>query len=251
MSKPTRLFSKLLGTAALGALFALSACENNRASIFVRGVIAPDVDTTTGSCTFDSETDSFLLGGLVDVGLTNGFTVDLSVANQMIARANRDRLSAEVNRVTISRAEVRISSATALRRSRFSTLVTGLVGPSSDGTTPGLGVVSVNVLEPDVAEGLLGELQASGGSAELIAYVKLFGETLGGNDVETDFFQYPFTACAGCLVRFPAPEDGVIDCDSSTGVTNVPCRVGQNVPVLCPLCKGNPYCDPAGLNEAP
>lgn len=250
MSNPTRLVSKLLGTAALGGLLALSACETNRTSLFIRGVISPDVDTATGACTFDAQTDAYLLSGTVDVGLTSGFTLDLAVANQMLARANRLQVAAEVNRVTISRAEVRISSATALRRDRFSTLVTGIVNPG-DGTNPGVGVVSVNVLQPDVADGLLTELQASGGTADLVAYVKLFGETLGGNDIETDFFQYPFTACAGCLVRFPAPEDGVVNCESTSGITAVPCRVGQNVPVLCPLCKGNPYCDPAVLNEAP
>lgn len=243
MSKPTRLLPKLLGFVALGALFALSACETNRSSLFIRGVIPGEVDSASGACSFDAATDAHLLGGTVDVGLTNGFTLDLAVASQLIARASRTSTTAEVNRITISRAEVRITSSTALRKSRFSTLVTGIVDPSSDGAQPGLGVVSVNVLEPEVAEELLGQL-AEGGTAELVAYVKVFGETLGGNDVESDFFQYPFTACAGCLVRFPEPEDGVINCQSADSASAPPCRIGQNNPALCSYCYPNPYCIP-------
>lgn len=243
MPIPTRYLSKLLGSVALVGLLALSACETNRTSLFIRGVIPAEVDTATGGCSFDSSTDSFLLGGTVDVGLTSGFTIDLAVANQMIARADRSRLSAEVNRVVINRAEVRLTSATALRKARFSTLVTGIVDPSSDGTTPGLGVVSVNVLEPDVAAQLLEELPR-GATTELVAYVKVFGETLGGNDIESDFFQYPFTACAGCLVSFPPKVDGVVDCSSVGSATSTACRIGQNSPVPCALCSTNEYCIP-------
>ena len=242
MPKPTRILPKLLGSAALVGLLALSACETNRTSLFIRGVLPAEVDTATGGCTFDAAGDAFLLGGTVDVGLSTGFTLDLAVANQMISRADQSRLSAETNRVTISRAEVRLTSATALRKSRFSTLIAGIVDPSADGAQPGLGVVSVNVLEPEVAAQLLEELK-DGGTTDLVAYVKLFGETLGGNDVETDFFQYPFTACAGCLVAFPPRVDGIIDC-SSTSATNSACRLGQNAVVPCALCSQNEYCIP-------
>ena len=242
MPKTTRILPKLLGSAALVGLLALSACETNRTSLFVRGVLPGELDTATGGCTFDPTVDSFLLGGTVDVGLTTGLTLDLAVANQMIARADQSRLSAESNRVTINRAEVRVTSATAQRRARFSTLVTGIVDPSGDGTQPGLGVVSINVLEPELAEQLLQELKL-GGTADLVAYVKLFGETLGGNDVETDFFQYPFTACAGCLVAFPR-VDGVIDCSSTSTTTTSVCRPGQNVAISCSLCPQNDYCIP-------
>lgn len=241
MLKPTRPVSKLLGTVSLAALVALAACEDNRGSLFVRGVVPAAVDTTTGGCTIDPASDSLLSGGTVDVGLTTGYTLDLSVASQLIARADRSDTQAEVNRVTISRAEVRISSSKALRRSRFSSLVSGIIDPSSDGSTPGLGYVSVNVIEPDLAAELAEQLQ-DGSTTELVAYIKLFGETLGGNDVESGFFQYPFSACFGCLVTFPV-KDGVVDCSTAATTTGT-CRIGQNAPVPCSACSNNPVCRP-------
>lgn len=242
MPKPTRLPSKLLGSVSLVALLALAACEDNRASIFVRGVVPAEVDSTTGGCTIDGASDSMLTGGIVDVGLSSGFTLDLSIANQLIARADRSRLTAEVNRVTVNRAEVRISSSKAVRKDRFSTLVFGLVDPSADGAAPGLGSVSVNVMQPELATELASQLK-KGETTELVAYVKVFGETLGGNDVETDYFQFPFTACLGCLVFFP-DKDGVPDCSSSATDTATTCRVGQNAAVPCSACRENPLCQP-------
>jgi hypothetical protein len=241
MPKPTRTVSKLLGTLSFAVLIALAACEDNRGSIFIRGVVPAEVDATTGGCTIDPASDTLLSGGTVDVGLTTGYTLDLSVANQMIARADRSTLSAEVNRVTFNRAEIRISSSTAIRKSRFSSLVSGIVDPSTDGSTPGLGYVSVNVVEPDLAADLFGSMQ-KGDTTELVAYVKLFGESLGGNDVETDFFQYPFTACVGCLVTFPV-KDGVVDCETADTTTGT-CRIGQNGAVGCSSCRSNPICQP-------
>ena len=241
MPKPLRLASKLIGSVSLVALLALVACEDNRASLFVRGVVPAAVDSTTGGCTIDGASDTLLSGGTVDVGLTNGYTLDLSIGNQLIARADRSRLSAEVNRVTLNRAEVRISTSKAIRKDRFSSLIYGIVDPSSDGSTPGLGSVSVNVIEPDLATDLAGQLQ-KGETTELVAYVKIFGETLGGNDIETDFFQYPFTACVGCLVTFPE-KDGVVDC-STAATTATTCRLGQNASVPCSACAQNPVCKP-------
>lgn len=240
MQKPTRHVSRLLGSHSFAALFALAACEENRSSLFIRGVVPAEVDTASGGCSVDGSSDTLLQGGTVDVGLTTGYTLDLSVASQLISRADRSDTTAEVNRVTINRAEIRISSSTAIRRSRFSTLVTGIIDPSSDGATPGLGSVSVNVLEPELASELAEQLQ-DGSTAELVAYVKLFGETLGGNDIETGFFQYPFTACYGCLVFFPQ-TDGVSDC--STAPTTASCRIGQNAAVPCSACRNNPVCEP-------
>lgn len=241
MTKPTRLPSKLFGSVSLVAVLALAACEDSRASLFVRGVVAAQVDSTTGGCSVDGTSDALLSGGTVDVGLTNGFTLDLSIANQLIARADRSRLTAELNRVTLNRAEVRISTSKAIRKDRFSSLVYGLVNPSTDGTTPGLGAVSVNVIEPELALELAGQLK-KGETTELVAYVKVFGETLGGNDIETDYFQYPFTACLGCLVFFPK-KDGVADC-STAATTASTCRIGQNGAVPCSACQSNPICQP-------
>jgi hypothetical protein len=243
MLKTTRPASKLLGSVALAAMLSLAACEDNRTSLFIRGVIPAEVDTTTGGCSIDGASDTLLTGGIVDVGLTTGYTLDLSVANQLLARANRSSTTAEVNRVTLNRAEIRISSSTAVRRSRFSSIVSGIVDPSADGSTPGLGFVSVNVVEPDLATELFEQLGGTPGqTAELVAYVKLFGETLGGNDIETDFFQYPFTACVGCLVFFPV-ADGVPDC-SATDTAPTTCRIGQNASVPCSRCQANPLCQP-------
>ncbi len=240
MLKPTRLVSKFIGSVSLAALLALAACEDNRTSLFVRGVVPAEVDTASGGCTIDGASDTLLSGGTVDVGLTTGYILDLSVASQLLARADRTNTTAEVNRVTFDRAEIRISSSTAIRRSRFSSLVTGIVDPSVDGATPGLGYVSVNVIDPELAAELAGQLK-DGATAELVAYVKLFGETLGGNNVETGFFQYPFTACFGCLVFFPQ-KDGVADC--STAPTTASCRIGQNASVPCSACRTNPVCQP-------
>ena len=67
-----------------------------------------------------------------------------------------------------------------------------------------------------------GTLQALAGSGEqtLVSRIRLFGESLGGNDVETGLFDFPINVCTGCL----ACSDP-IECDDEPPPA---CIIGQH-----------------------
>lgn len=230
-----------IGALLFASAIVLSACADNRKSVYIRGVVPAEASGAGGGCNIDATSDELLLGGVLDPGIAGGYTLDLSIANQMVARANAQTFTAETNRVNFQRAEVRIATANAVRLDRFSVLLTGSVPPAS-GTTPGIGVISLNVVQSELLE----QLRDQGGDTDIVAFVKLFGETLGGREVETDFFQFPITVTApGGLVSFPAPEDGVVDCQKQSASDQGSCRIGQNGLVPCARCFPNPFCTPS------
>src|SRR5262249_39661962 len=81
-----------------------------------------------------------------------------------------------------------------------------------------------------------------------IAYVKVYGQTLGGVSVETNEIQFPIYVCHGCLVSIPSGAATTNYCAGGTtsASTNVkvPCVQGWDQVVDCSLCYPNPVCDP-------
>ena len=74
------------------------------------------------------------------------------------------------------------------------------------------------------------------------SYVRFFGQTLGGESVETNEFGFPVNVCRGCLVAFPRaemdpnlpePNCGLAGAASSSSSTSVPCVIGQDLTVDC------------------
>jgi hypothetical protein len=69
-----------------------------------------------------------------------------------------------------------------------------------------------------------------------IAEVKVFGKTLGGQDVESGTFKFPISVCNGCLIRYPANLMSSTGCTASKDEETLPCFLGQDDPINCSIC---------------
>jgi hypothetical protein len=122
--------------------------------------------------------------------------------------------------------------------------VSGFVSPGG-----GLTVTPVEIIDASMAARLgqklpMRDVDNPFPGAGLIAKVELRGKTADGTEVSTNELQFPITICRGCLLQFPAEADDTsdfspgLDCnDVSKDVSSRPCRLGQDEPVDCRLCK--------------
>jgi hypothetical protein len=269
-----RIWGQLLAAMATlgvaGALVAACGLPHNDESVFIRNVIAPPQVQVGAMCTYTADpTLPQLFSGQLDVALSPNYRAILIVGNQMVAQANPNQLVAESNRVNIQGAVVRITDASeTVQVANYSKLGSGFIDPAT-GTTPGYGLVSVEMIDSATATAAIGANSALGEQAlalgsttvhRRIAHVKLFGATLGNQSVESSEFVFPIDICHGCLITFPqgsqndqeAAATGKPNCDgplssSSSGAQTIiqPCVLGQDQPVDCRLCV------PAGQGPSP
>lgn len=215
---------------------AASGCADNKSALFIRGVEV----VTSPSCEAKAEpTAATWGGGLMDVALTNHYWAALIVGNQLTERGSRSQVRTETSRVTIRGAVINIvDPATGKSRLKFTTDATGFVDPAS-GTTPGYGVVWAKIIP-----GSLG----LGPNQNVTVKVHVFGDTLGGREIESTDLTYPVSTCNGCLVSFPSdaydPANPSAGCTGDPGSATEPCFIGQDQPVDCRLCTQNPACTP-------
>lgn len=211
-------------------VLATASCADNDSSLFIKGAMAP-----TGECIFEAEGDAALaLTGIMDVAYASTYTLPLLVGNQLIARGDADKLRTETARVVIRGAVVNVLSADgAATFASFSTNAGGFVDPAS-GSDPGWGVSFVNAISNDLANQLRGEL-ALFESQELNVSVYVYGDTLGGDEVESSTLTFPLFVCNGCLVDCSSADDNG-NCDNfpPEGL-ELSCFPGQDLPLPCQL----------------
>jgi hypothetical protein len=192
---PLRLLSTGLALAA-GSLATASGCADNESSLFIVGVLLSE----GGNCIFEAEPDSAILGsGTLDVAIARTYAMPLLVGNQLVARGDSDKLRTETARISLRGAVVTVLRAdgnTTLQS--FSTNATGFVNPAT-GSTPGWGITLVNAIPSSLGRSLFDQLPR-GDSMELNVTVSVFGDTLGGDEIESSTITFPLFVCNGCLV---------------------------------------------------
>jgi hypothetical protein len=239
----------LFGALLLATMSA--GCTEETTGFYIQGNVVIDPP----ECLARPESSStILLSGLLDVGLKRDYQAILLVGSQLAPRGDKTNLRTETMVATITGAEVRLyDDVGALANDPFTVPATGVIPPdSSDG--PGFGVISATLIPASFGTDLL---TGSGGQQALglgeirtfVAEVIVFGETIGGLDVESAKFSYVIRACEGCIVDFPADAivvdpAGVPSCGPAEPPDLAPCRVGQDEAVDCRMCAGtgNPYC---------
>jgi hypothetical protein len=216
-------------TAALVAAGAIG-CADNESSLFVRQVQA----MTAPECRVTADpTAPFMPYGVLDlaVGGDNGYQAALLVGNQLVQRGSTDTIRTETARVTLRGAIIRVLDNTGAEViPSFTVDGSGFVDPGTQGS-PGFGLLGTTLIPPGVA--------GYGPPPWVTVWVKVFGRTLGGKDIESNELTYPINICSGCLVSFPAKA-----VDSNTGACTLvsaqdytlPCIVGQDSPVPCTYC---------------
>lgn len=210
-----------------------AGCADNNSAVFIRGVLAVQAP----ECAAKADPSSALqLGGVLDLAFRTNYQAALLVGNQLVAQGSRDQVRTETSRVVIKGAVVTVKDAAGNTLKSYTVDATGFVDPAS-GTEPGYGVVQVELI-PD-------SLQLSA-NTRVTADVQVFGDTLGGKSITSADLLFPISVCNGCLVSFPAAALDPTQPGKCVGDTTatLPCYPGQDDPIDCRLCTGNPACVP-------
>lgn len=234
-------FGKLAATCGITALLAASlpGCAENESSLFIEGVLSID-DT---ECLLQpNPSGPFLLSGTLDTALRSSYAAPLVVGNQLTERGSRNQLRTETSRIRMEGAEVTLEDANGGVVAEFTTLGSGFAHPAA-GTDPGYGGFFADLIPPG----------APVGEGQYVAEVKVFGTTLGGQEIESAALRFPIEVCYGCLISYPpAAYDSSLDpgapylcaqsaqtalSEDALGAVN--CFPGQDRPISCIYCSAS------------
>jgi hypothetical protein len=229
-----------VGIACLGAT-ALPSCATNDSMMFILGVYA----RKQGQCAPKPEADApIFANGVLDRTFASEYTAALLVGNQITERGSREQLRTETSRVVLKGAEVNLEDLQGNSlHPAFSSTATGFVDASS-GTDPSLSIMYASLIPASVAVTLP--------VGTVLAKVRVFGDTLGGEEVESSELGFPIEICDGCLISYPAgardlTADGSdyvckqgtdTEMDASSSELELPCTVGVDIPSPCTVCSG-------------
>jgi hypothetical protein len=230
----------ILATGLVGVVVA-PGCSEVDSMLFIRQVLA----TKPPDCTVRAGVDSLsYTSGAFDASLKSEYTAQLLVGNQLVARGSSDLVRTESNKVALKSAEVTVLDANDAQLDSFSVPVTGFVD-EAQGSEASFGLASVTLVSSRAARLALGlsstptaeQLAKAMTPKRVVTRVRVFGQTLGGSDVQSNEFQFIVFVCRGCLVSYPAgvdpdPTDDKLEC-TGTGLTDVDptsvcCSPGQD-----------------------
>ncbi|MGO9839081.1 MAG: hypothetical protein ACLP1X_33275 [Polyangiaceae bacterium] len=246
-------------TVLAGGASMTSACVHDDSTIFVFDVLAPQEVSNGQLCTYNSDTtQNYLSSGTADIDFIDGYVPTYLVGNQMVPQENPSTPQDETSYVTIQGAIVRITDSAGNQLTTFTRLTSGPIPPLS-GTTPSFTPISVLTIDHATLDSAtVTSVVTNGGIARLVTYVRFFGQTTGGDSVESGEFEFPVDVCKGCLIAFapqdisqdyPAPNCAGAIASSTTGsvaTLPIPCTPGQDIPIDCSQCQSIPDCSPNG-----
>ena len=244
----------VVGTAAALAFIVAPACVDNDQSIFIRDALYPATTRTNNACIYSNDaTQAALFLGVLDVAVRDNYSATLLVGNQMIARADSTEPRSESNKAHINGAVVRVTDANGNFISTFTSPSQGFVD-QAEGDQATYGPIEVVALDAPTTFKLRAGMQVN--DAKLVlANIKVFGESLGGVDLESGEYQLPIRVCNGCLLSFAGYDDATvqgIDCNlaatastTTTASTVLPCSPGQDEATFCNECLGHQVPDQA------
>jgi hypothetical protein len=238
---------------ATGALAVVtSACVHDDSSFFVQAAIYPQPQGS-GTCTYTANpSQNFISHGTLDVAFARQYRAVFLLANQLVAQSNPNQVQTETANINVQGAIVRDTDAAGNQLDKFTSLTSGTVYAAVGGT-PGYSAIDATVVSPTAAG-------AAGNGKTVVAYIKFYGHTLGGQYIESNEFEYPVDICNGCLIQFSAADintcyqnipncegavgDGGTASTSTGGSQAVPCHLGQDTLIDCSQCLLYPACRP-------
>ena len=191
---------------------ALPSCATNDNIMFIAGVGY----AKSGACTVKPDLETAMLSkGAMDRLLASEYTAILVVGNQVMERGSRERVRAETSQVSIKGAEVTIETPQGAEVvPAFSSISTGFLD-ASDGTDAAVATVAATLIPASIAPLLP--------RGTVVVKVRVFGTTLGGEEVESSELSFPIEICDGCLVRFEAA-----DRDLAASSTEYQCKLATD-----------------------
>jgi hypothetical protein len=229
------------GLLALVASLMSAGCVDNDSSLYIAGVF----DLSQSNCIAEPDGESVILAnGVIDLMFARSYTAALLVGSQLTPRGSRENLRTETSRLAVEGVHVTLYGTDGGETS-FDTAANGIIHPAS-GTDPGIASVFAQLIRPedvgaDPANRVYGVLGPPG---QAIARVRVYGTTLGGQQVESGDFDFTIHVCRGCLVTYPAnAKDPAVsmpylcspDSDAASESTDI-CFLGQDNPVPCTAC---------------
>lgn len=218
------------GATLLAALAGFAGCTEEDTGLFIVGNLfreAPDCSVTADA------SSARLSVGILDVALAREYGASLLVGNQLTPRGDKASLRTETTVVTITGAEVLLLNDTGETDAEFTVPASGVISP--DGSDdPGFGLVLATLI-PATSGQALAEQVGPGQERTRVAQVKVFGETIGGVEVESSEFTYVIRVCNGCLIDFPAEArdvNGLCTVPTDQEI-EVPCVRGNDVSIDC------------------
>jgi hypothetical protein len=241
-----RFWGHALSTAvlAVAAGAAFPACAHDDSTLYINGVLAPPVAAQLGSpCIYTPSPTALMLSrGTVDATLTDSYTPQFLLGSQMKSQAQPDRVRAETGRIALQGALVRvIDPADGSVWMDATVLSTGLIEPAQGAVSSYLDIGATIMDKNAIAHFDPG---ADAAPAKLaLAYVKFFGQSLGGTSIESEEFQFPINVCHRCLVYFPTEPTAADLFSYCSGAKTLngnitSCVLGQDQATDCQLCFG-------------
>lgn len=217
---------------AAAALASTPSCADNHESIFIYGVVA----LTAPDCTAKGDSGSKLLAyGEMELLLTDTYGNFLLVGNQLISRGSPSNLRAEPNRVQVTGADVQLTGIDGTDFGFYSVPANGLVSPTVS-ADPNYAPVFVQIIPPAIGKALRAKLKPTATNATpsltVLADIKVYGQTLGLNDVETGAFTFTINVTnGGTIFQTYDKVTGTLNCKVlPTDITFTPsCFPGQDV----------------------
>jgi hypothetical protein len=226
----------LLGAMFVGASVA-PGCVTQNSELFIRGVAY----TPPGQCVIKAEGDTSVLSqGLLDLSFGTSYQGFMVWGNQMVARGSNDLVRTENNRVALTSADVSVQLTDGSEINAFSIPASGFADPTTGGL-PGYGFVAVPLVDYKT-----GVKAYNAGKRTVVSKVRIFGQTLGGSDVQSNEFTYVISLCNGCTISFSAANQDntqpgpncllAAQATTTASSTTQPCILGQDFPVNCADC---------------
>jgi hypothetical protein len=239
------LLRKALGCPmALALVLAGVGCTDEESGLFIQGNMA----LTPPNCEARAEGSSpLLISGVLDVGLKLDYEATLLVGSQLTPRTDKVNLRTETMIAVVTGAEVHLFTDTGEEQTAFTVPASGVIRPDPS-DDPGFGVISATLIPQQTGSDLSDEMQR-GEVRTRVAEVKVFGQTVGGLDVESAALRYVIRVCKGCLVAFPpAALSATGQCNKQQDQNpQLPCQFGQDAVVDCRSCAANnEICQTAG-----
>jgi len=248
-----RLLRPLLATLVVGAAAGALAtgCVDNDSTLFIMGALAGKPP----QCEFRNEPNNlFLPSGVLDLAFSTEYKAVLLVGNQYSPRGKKDQLRTETTMVNLRGAEVVLTTDRGEPVGGAFSVVGSGFADSAIGEDPGWGLFSATLIPGSTGDGLKRALEAGGAdpsaiaaadpSQTIVATVRVFGDTTGGQEIESGEFTFPIRVCYGCLIVFTVVDAATGRCVPTTEEVAIGgCFPGQDAIIDCRACAATePIC---------
>jgi hypothetical protein len=233
------------GTVTVAAGISASGCVDNNQTLFINGVLA----LVPPQCVYEADpTEPILFQGTLDVSFKTSYMAGILVGNQYTPRGNKQNLKAESTRLTLRGAEITLTDSLGAQVQcagnagcgSFTVYGTGFVD-TNRAEEPAWGFFGAELIPQSVGKFIADAMLAQGLNQKTVyASVKVFGESLGGQEVTSSTLTFPIRLCNGCLIEYPlaALDNGRCVSSATSQPTEEPCLAGQDTVVDCRLCAG-------------